>query len=260
MLAGLNRVSALSGSLLLNLEAPFTILIAISLFGEHLGRREAISAALIILGAIFISYQPGELRADPLGAILIAAACLAWGIDNNLSQRLSIRDPIAIVQIKTLGAGTAMLTVAILIGTPAPTLGVVIATLVVGALCYGLSLVFDMQALRHLGAAREAAYFATAPFIGSIASIPIFGTLPDLGAILAAVLMASGVVILLRERHLHMHTHEALEHDHLHTHDEHHQHHHDPPVVEPHSHPHRHQPMTHTHPHVSDLHHRHRHT
>jgi len=37
MLIGLARLSAVAGALLLNLEAPFTILLAVLLFGEHLG-------------------------------------------------------------------------------------------------------------------------------------------------------------------------------------------------------------------------------
>jgi drug/metabolite transporter (DMT)-like permease len=36
MLLGLQRASALSGALLLNLEAPFTVLLAVALFREHL--------------------------------------------------------------------------------------------------------------------------------------------------------------------------------------------------------------------------------
>src|SRR5881394_1368430 len=46
MLWGLTRVSGLTGSLLLNLEAPFTMGLAVAVFGEHLSRREALAAGL----------------------------------------------------------------------------------------------------------------------------------------------------------------------------------------------------------------------
>jgi drug/metabolite transporter (DMT)-like permease len=51
LLFGLRHLSAVAGSLLLNLEAPFTTLIAIGLLREHLGRREALAETEIMLGA-----------------------------------------------------------------------------------------------------------------------------------------------------------------------------------------------------------------
>ncbi len=133
------------------------------------------------------------------------------------------------------------------------------AALVLGCASYGVSIVLDTYALRYLGAAREAAYFATAPFIGALAAIPLLHERLGWMESLAGGLMIAGVVLLLRERHAHVHTHGVMEHEHLHVHDAHHQHAHEGPVAEPHSHPHRHEPLTHEHSHVSDAHHRHEH-
>jgi drug/metabolite transporter (DMT)-like permease len=44
MLTGLARISALTGSLLLNLEAVFTIPIAVMVFGEHLSAGSALAS------------------------------------------------------------------------------------------------------------------------------------------------------------------------------------------------------------------------
>lgn len=259
MLLGLSRLSGVATSLLLNLEGPFTVLLAVLLFREHLGRRGLAAAALVFAGAAALGFAPGALRADPVGVALIGGACLAWAVDNNLSQRLSLKDPVAVVRIKALASGTLMALVSLAARQPVPSAGIALSALVLGALSYGASIVLDMRALRLLGAAREAAYFATAPFIGAIAAVPLLGErLRPLDA-LAGALMASGVVLLIRERHGHTHVHEALEHDHAHVHDEHHRHDHGGPVSEPHSHPHTHAPIAHDHPHVSDLHHRHRH-
>ena len=134
--------------------------------------------------------------------------------------------------------------------------------LLLGAASYGASLLLDMYALRLLGAAREAAFFATAPFIGALLALPVLGEAPGLAELGAGALMVGGVFLLLRERHSHPHTHDPLEHEHLHVHDEHHQHSHEglpDPITEPHAHLHKHDPITHDHPHVPDLHHRHRH-
>jgi drug/metabolite transporter (DMT)-like permease len=248
-----------AGSLLLNLEGPFTILLALCVFGEHLGRSAALAAGLVLTGATVLGFQAGEVRGDVLGVLALAGACLAWAVDNNLTQRLSLKDPVSLVRVKGLGAGTCTLLLALLTGQRFPALPVLTAALVLGCASYGVSIVLDTYALRHLGAAREAAYFATAPFIGALAALPLLHERLGWMEPLAGGLMVAGVVLLLRERHAHVHTHGAMEHEHLHVHDAHHQHAHEGPITEPHSHPHRHEPLTHEHPHVSDLHHRHEH-
>ncbi len=259
MLTGLARVSALAGSLLLNLEAPFTILLAVAFFGEALGPREALGAGAIVLGAVLVGVWPGQLRADWAGALALAGACLAWGIDNNLSQRLSLRSPAEVARAKTLGAGACTLLIALGAGYRPPGPAVALAALALGAVSYGLSLVLDVKALRLLGAAREAAYFATAPFLGALISVALFRKLPQAADWAGGLAMAGGVALLMRERHAHLHAHAELTHEHRHFHDEHHRHSHEGPVAEPHSHPHRHPPLTHDHPHLPDPHHRHRH-
>ena len=122
MLFGLARVSAVVGSLLLNLEAPLTMLLAIGLFGEHIGRRAAAGAILATLGAGILSYAPGDVQADWRGVMAVVFACLGWAIDNNLTQRLSLRDPLAIARTKGLAAGAFTLLLAVTAGStfPAP--------------------------------------------------------------------------------------------------------------------------------------------
>ncbi|MDQ3266734.1 MAG: EamA family transporter [Myxococcota bacterium] len=259
MLTGLERVSGISGSLLLNLEAPLTMLIAVSFLGEHLTRREVMASVLIVAAAAVLGYRSGDLGVSWTGVAAIAGACLCWAVDNNLSQRLSGKDPVAIVQVKGLTAGTGTLLLALATRQVMPGPELVGAALALGAVSYGLSLLFDMRALRLLGAAREAAFFATAPFIGAALAIPLLGERPRLADVVVAAGMVAGVGLLVRARHGHLHTHPELGHDHLHVHDEHHRHAHREPADGPHSHFHQHVRLTHDHPHVSDQHHRHPH-
>lgn len=259
---GLRTVSGVSGALLLNLEGPLTVLVAITVFGEHLGRRAALGAGLIFLGACLLAAPgagPGSARLP--GVLLLVLACAAWALDNNLTQGLAGKDPWQLVIAKTLGAGTGMMSLALALGDALPGPRVLLAALVLGSLAYGASVLLDAFALRLLGAAREAAFFATAPFAGALLSIPVLGERLGAVQVAAGAVMVMGVAILVRERHGHEHTHEPLEHSHGHVHDAHHQHPHPAGVdpVAPHVHPHRHAPLTHAHAHVSDSHHRHAH-
>ena len=271
LVLGLARLPAASSSLLLNLEAVFTLAIAVLLGREHLGRRGLVSALLTIAGAVLLS--EGSLSgASAVGCALIALATLAWGIDNNISQRLSLRDPVQIATCKAAGASLPMLLLALLPGHAFPPIPVTLALLGIGALGYGISIWLDLLALRDLGAAREAVLFSTAPFVGALFSVVVLRESLSTPLLLAAGLMAAGVALLLREQHSHLHRHEPLLHAHRHRHDPrsgdpHHEHHHDPedlaghPPDRPfwHAHEHRHRELEHAHPHVSDAHHRHRH-
>jgi drug/metabolite transporter (DMT)-like permease len=258
LMLGLARTSASSGSLLLNLEGLATMGIAWIVFRENVDRRLLAGALAILAGAVVLSWQGQGVRSDG-GSLLIATACLAWGIDNNLTRKLSSADPVQIALIKGLAAGGANLILALLRGASLPSVEVATASAFVGFLGIGVSLVLFVFALRHLGSARTGAYFSLAPFIGAVVALLLLSEPVTLQLVAAGLLMGFGLWLHLAERHDHEHAHEAMEHEHGHVHDEHHRHCHDGSVTEPHSHRHCHEQMRHKHVHYPDLHHRHGH-
>lgn len=260
LMYGLASTPAANASLLLNLEGVFTTALAWFVFHENFDRRIALGAATIIAGGILLSWS-GLSASSYVGPLLIVLACLGWGIDNNLTRRISGADPATIAGIKGLVAGGVNIGVALALGATVPGWQAVSLAAVVGFLGYGLSLMLFVLALRHLGAARTGAYFGVAPFFGAIIALIAFDGAASVAFWFATALMALGVWLHLSERHAHWHVHEALEHTHAHVHDEHHRHVHDFAWDghEPHTHWHRHDTLAHAHPHYPDLHHRHRH-
>lgn len=259
LMLGLARTDAAAASLLLNLESLATLGIAWLVFREHVDRRLLLGATAIVVGALLLSWQ-GKVQFG-WGPLAIAAACLAWGIDNNLTRKLSAADPRQITQAKGLVAGSVNLLLALIGGATLPGLEIILAAGLVGVFGYGISLVCFILALRHLGAARTGAYFSSAPFIGAAVAVALLGAPVTVQLLGAGALMAVGVALHLIEQHDHAHTHKSIEHAHRHVHDAHHQHTHHPddPPGQPHTHTHRHMPLVHRHPHYPDLHHRHRH-
>jgi drug/metabolite transporter (DMT)-like permease len=260
LMLGLATTPASSAALLLNLEGLATMAIAWLAFRENVDRRLLLGAAAILGGAVLLSWQGGA-GGFGLGSLAIAGACLAWGIDNNLTRKLSAADPVQIAAVKGLAAGAVNLALALVLDARLPAIPVVAAAAAIGFLGYGVSLVLFVLALRGLGAARTSAYFSTAPFIGAVLAIGLFGEPVTPVLVIAGGLMGIGFYLHLAERHEHEHTHEAVDHEHRHSHDAHHGHAHAPgdPAGEPHSHRHRHLPIVHAHPHYPDLHHRHDH-
>ena len=259
LMFGLARTDAAPASLLLTLEGLATMGIAWAVFRENVDGRLLAGAFAILVGAVLLSWQ-GQASFH-WGALLIAGACLCWGIDNNLTRKLSSADPVQIAMLKGLVAGAINLLIAIASGAGFPITTLVLAAGFIGFLGYGVSLALLGLALRHLGAARTGAYFSLAPFVGAILAVLVLGEPLTITLAIAGGLMALGLWLHLSERHDHTHGHDRVEHEHRHYHDEHHQHGHrsDAPPGEPHTHWHRHAPLAHRHPHYPDLHHRHRH-
>jgi drug/metabolite transporter (DMT)-like permease len=263
LMLGLGRTSAASASLLLNLEAVLTALLAWVVFRENTDRRVMLGMALIVAGAALLAGWPASPRNAGLGwgAPLIALACLCWALDNNLTRKVAASDAVFLAGLKGLIAGVVNTGLALALGARLPGVPAVAAAMLLGLFGYGLSLVLFVVALRGLGAARTGAYFSTAPFIGAAIAILAFGNHASLPFWIAAALMGAGVWLHLQERHEHVHTHPAFTHTHRHVHDDHHQHGHDfgCDSREPHTHEHVHAVLTHRHPHYPDIHHRHDH-
>ena len=261
LLLGLAHTTAATASLLLTLEGVFTALLAWFVFKEGFDRRIAVGMTFIAAGAVALSWLGRPDAGAPWGALAIAGACLAWAADNNLTRNVSAADPVQIAMLKGLCAGGFNTVLALAFGARLPSAGTLAVIGLIGLLGYGVSLVLFVLALRHLGTARTGAYFALAPFVGTLISVVFLREPMTAGFVVAGLLMAVGVWLHLTEHHEHEHGHEVPEHEHLHTHDEHHRHTHsaDDPPGDPHSHPHRHGGMTHSHSHFPDLHHRHEH-
>jgi drug/metabolite transporter (DMT)-like permease len=261
-MVGLTRADAATASLLLNLEAVFTAVLAWLVFREATSWRVVFGFFAIFAGSLLLAW-PAQLSSPgrSLGLLAVTGACLCWGLDNNFTRKISAADSRVIAGLKGFVAGSTNTALALALGSGLPALPYLAGTLVLGFLGYGVSLVLFIIALRHLGTARTGAYFSTAPFIGTALAIVLYGQPVTTAFWFAACLMGLGVWLHVTEHHEHVHMHEALTHTHAHVHDPHHRHEHDDgwDGAEPHTHEHRHAPLRHGHSHFPDIHHQHGH-
>ncbi len=258
LMLGLTGMAASGASLLLNAEGIFTALLAWFAFKENFDRRIVLGMAAIVAGVVILSWPDEFLFSGWWPALAVLGACFAWGIDNNLTRKVSLTDATWIASVKGLIAGSVNLALAFALGAAWPPLPNLAGALLVGFLTYGVSLTLFVVGLRHLGTARTGAYFSVAPFLGALLAVAA-GEPVTFPLLIAGALMMMGVWLHLTERHEHWHIHDALEHDHGHVHDGHHRHPDNYPPPPDGLNRHRHEPLEHTHPHFPDAHHRHRH-
>ncbi|MDW7774217.1 MAG: EamA family transporter [Desulfobulbaceae bacterium] len=260
LLLGLKAASSGSVALWLNLEFVATVILGHYLFHEHLTARGWIAASGTLLAAMLIT--GGEGFAGVLPVLFVAAACLCWGFDNHFTALIDGITPAQITLWKGLVAGAFNLIIGGYLAGAVGKPQAVLPALLVGSLCYGMSVTLYIITAQGLGASRSQMIFSTAPFFGVLLSVIVLGEAFTWIQAMATGIIAASLVLLFTEKHAHIHRHDAIIHQHAHNHlDGHHDghEHSDLAASESHVHRHEHDSVEHAHKHWPDLHHRHSH-
>ncbi len=192
LLLGLSFTSAPNASLLNNFEIVTTSLIAFIFFKEKINPRLWLGITLVTIAGIILTLKDHQSLSFSIGSLFIITATFCWGLENNCTRCIAHKSPGEIVTIKGFGSGLGSLFIAILIGNQAPPITTILSALILGFISYGLSIYFYVYAQRYLGAAKTAAYYSVAPFIGVFISLLIFREIPQPYFFAALIIMAAG--------------------------------------------------------------------
>ena len=202
LLFGLKSTSAANASLLNNFEIVATAVIALVIFKEKISLRLWFGILFVTLSCAFLSLEDLSGLKFSTGSPLILAACVLWGFENNCTGKISSKDPLQIVLLKGIFSGAGSLIIGFATGERVTVAWSVFAVLTVGFVAYGLSIFFYVHAQRLLGAARTSAYYAAAPFIGTLLSLAIFREIPHYTYFIAFGLMAIGAWLSAKDERL----------------------------------------------------------
>lgn len=250
LMFGLLDSASSNASLLNNFEVVCTSLIALFVFKETVSKRMWLAISLITLSSFILSFDDVTVFKFSWGAILVLLATLCWGFENNCTKNLSNKNTYHIVCLKGIFSGLGSLIVAVCLSEPFANVGHFVLALLLGFVAYGLSIFFYIKAQGIIGAAKTSAYYAFAPFIGTLLSFLILNEQPTWTYFIGLVAMILGTVIVvidtLAKKHNHMHKHiiththdgsthtHTIEHEHEHNHylsDKKHQHHHNEAAI-----------------------------
>lgn len=202
LLLGLKSTSAANASLLNNFEIVATAIIALAVFKEKISMRLWFGILFVTLSCALLSFEDIASLQFSFGSLFILIACVCWGFENNCTRKISSKDPLQIVLLKGIFSGLGSIVIGLMIGERITALWSVFAVLGVGFVAYGLSIFFYVYAQRILGAARTSAYYAVAPFIGTLLSLAIFREIPHYTYFIALGLMAVGAWLSSQDRPL----------------------------------------------------------
>lgn len=202
LLIGLKSTTAANASLLNNFEIVATAIIALMVFKEKISPRLWLGIFFVTLSCALLSFEDITSLQFSFGSIFILLACICWGFENNCTRKISSKDPLQIVFLKGIFSGTGSVIIGLCIGERITVFWSVLAVLGVGFVAYGLSIFFYVHAQRLLGATRTSAYYAVAPFIGTLLSLVIFRTLPQYTYFIALGFMIIGAILSANDKPL----------------------------------------------------------
>jgi drug/metabolite transporter (DMT)-like permease len=199
LMTGLLSTTASVASLLNNFEIVFTAIIAMIFFKEIIGKKMWISIVLIVVAGTLLTFEDFTGFTISIGAIFVLLASLAWGLENNCTRMLSHGNPLYVVILKGIGSGLGSFIIALSLNELYGQWYYLVLALLLGFFSYGMSLYFYISAQRYLGAARTSAYYAIAPFAGSIFSFLILKDTLSIIFAIAFIVMSIGTYLAIKE-------------------------------------------------------------
>lgn len=197
LMFGLTDSVSSNASLLNNFEIVCTSLIALLIFKEVVSAKMWVAISLITMSSFLLSFEDLSSFKLSWGALFVLLATLCWGLENNCTRNLSDKNTYHIVFLKGIFSGLGSLIVAICLGEKIASLQYVVLALILGFVAYGLSIFFYIKAQGVIGAAKTSAYYAIAPFIGTILSFVIFDEVPNWAYYVGLGIMILGTVLVV---------------------------------------------------------------
>ncbi len=212
LMLGLKSTTSANATLLNNFEIVATSLIALLVFKEAISHRLWVAIFLITLSSMILSFEDLSGLQFSFGSLLVLAAAMCWGLENNCTRMISSKSTYEIVILKGVFSGLGSFVIALIIGERLPQLPYIMAALLLGFVAYGLSIFLYVRAQNTLGAAKTSAYYAVAPFVGALLSLGLLHEPLTFNYFIAFAVMLAGSVLvvidtqLFRHSHLHQHT------------------------------------------------------
>jgi drug/metabolite transporter (DMT)-like permease len=194
-LIGVKETNGSLVGLLSNAELIFTLMIALLFFREKLSRFSWIASILIVFGLIIANYQGMSIQIE-IGSLWIILGTLFWGLENNVSKKLSFGNPLFVVIFKGIGTGIGTLIIAFILNEVAPTFLYLMFSFVAGFLIYGLSLIFYVNAQRSQGAAKVQLIQSFAPILGGILSWVFFQEILSITTVFGYIMVVIALILL----------------------------------------------------------------
>ena len=191
-------LSAGTGALLLFGAVQLTMFAVAFRSGEHFPGLSWIGLALAVFGLVCL-VSPGLTAPDPLGAVLMAIAGVAWGVYSLLGK--NVADPLeATASNFILSVPLVVLVSLVFQGDFQITLKGLVLAFASGSVASGLGYVIWYAALKGLTTTRAATVQLSVPIIAAIGGVILLSEQVTFRLLLASVATLGGIALVLMQR------------------------------------------------------------
>ncbi len=180
-------------------EIVFGVLIGGVVLGERLGWRDALGGLVAMLGALYMTYSPGEYM--KLGVLLMLLSAFSIAVHNLIIKRHSAH--IDKLELLIVRAVTALLVIVLLAaasnGLSWPSIWLLPLGAATALTGFVMANFFRYTALSHIDMGKVSMLRVITPTAVLILSFFIFHTVPDRSEIIGGSLILIGVSIILSQ-------------------------------------------------------------
>lgn len=200
---GLGETTAVNAALLANGEVLFTVILAYSVFGERLSKRQASRGLFIVAGLVIISTNLDLTKIAFLkglvGNLLVLGATVAWGVENNLIAVATKRFNASLLsKFRNLIGGVALSALVLVAGLPYGFTSSEILLLVLLAFAIAGGTYLFIAATKRLGAIKMLLVWSTSTVFGAFFALVFLGEQITLAQIFGGALILLGVYLFHR--------------------------------------------------------------
>lgn len=195
----LKYIDASTVSLISILEISFTIIISHFIFKTKISKNLIIAVILVSIGGILLSFDSSTEFKLSIASMLIVFATACWGLENNLTAKVSDKNPLLLVFYKCFAVAIFNLLFILNINI----FELFINNwylLVIGFFTYGISILYYVYAINYIGISKTSIVFSFSPVFGALISLILFKEKITIYFVISLILMLMGIYFTIIDK------------------------------------------------------------
>lgn len=195
----LKYIDASTVSLISILEIGFTIVISHFIFKTKISKNLIIAVILVSIGGILLSFDSSTEFKLSIASMLTVFATACWGLENNLTAKVSDKNPLLLVFYKCFAVAIFNLLFILNINI----FELFINNwylLVIGFFTYGISILYYVYAINYIGISKTSIVFSFSPVFGALISLILFKEKITIYFVISLILMLMGIYFTIIDK------------------------------------------------------------
>lgn len=195
----LKYIDASTVSLISILEISFTIVISHFIFKTKISKNLIIAVILVSIGGILLSFDSSTEFKLSIASMLTVFATACWGLENNLTAKVSDKNPLLLVFYKCFAVAIFNLLFILNINI----FELFINNwylLVIGFFTYGISILYYVYAINYIGISKTSIVFSFSPVFGALISLILFKEKITIYFVISLILMLMGIYFTIIDK------------------------------------------------------------